>query len=192
MRVTRTMYCGYPDRARRSNHAPPFNARSTAATVFASAPRPTRTVAPSISTSMTPTASSRRRLCGFPRLRRGVGIGDSTTAGTNSGAFGAVLSAASRACRYPHSCCGDKPCRRATGQTDSSPIKLSATIRALSSSLQVRRRPAPVNTSIRRTGSEIALCSVSILSLTVQIQIRPQTHITAVNAKSGIKRPLTH
>jgi hypothetical protein len=38
--------------------------------------------------------------------------------------------------------------------------------------LQVRRRPEPVNTSIRRTGSVIALCSVSILSLTVKTQRR--------------------
>ena len=41
-------------RARRADHVPAFTARSTAATVFASAPRPTRMVTPSISTSMIP------------------------------------------------------------------------------------------------------------------------------------------
>src|SRR3984957_4023780 len=38
-----------PDRARRPDHAPAFSARITAMTIFASAPRPTRTVTPSIS-----------------------------------------------------------------------------------------------------------------------------------------------
>src|SRR6202048_1752107 len=33
----------HADRARRADHAPAFNARSTALTVFTSAPRPTRT-----------------------------------------------------------------------------------------------------------------------------------------------------
>jgi hypothetical protein len=53
-----------------------------------------------------------------------------------------------------------------TAQTESPTV--SATIRALSSSLQRRRRPLPVNTSSRRAGSVIALCSLSILSLTIQ------------------------
>ena len=47
------------------------------------------------------------------------------------------------------------------------------------------------HTSNRRTGSVIALCSVYILSLTVQIQIRPQTYRTELNAKGGVKTPLT-
>jgi hypothetical protein len=34
-------------------------------------------------------------------------------------------------------------------------VTLSAKIRALSSTLQVRRRPAPVNTSMRRAGTRI-------------------------------------
>src|SRR5205085_8769590 len=72
----------HADRASRADHAPAFKARSTAATVFASAPRPTRTITPSISTSMIPRASPRRRLLGLPRLREGSG-GGSTTAGTN-------------------------------------------------------------------------------------------------------------
>src|SRR5262249_8583453 len=73
--------------------------------------------------------------------------------------------------RQPNTCCGNNPWRRATAQTESPTV--SATIRALSSSLQRRRRPLPVNTSSRRAGSVIALRSVSILSLT--IHNRPQT-----------------
>ena len=46
-------------------------------------------------------------------------------------------------------CCGESPCRRATAETDSPLATISATIRALSSSLHVRRRPAPANTSSR-------------------------------------------
>jgi len=111
----------------------------------------------------------------------------STTAGTNRGASAPVLAAACR--RHPNSCCGDSPCRRATAHTDKPLVSVSATIRALSSARHVRRRPAPVNTSIRRTSSVIALCSVTILSPTAQI--RPQTHRTAANAKGGIKTTLT-
>ena len=48
----------HSNRARRLNHAPAFKARSTAATVFASAPRPIRMLTPSISTSMLPAVRS--------------------------------------------------------------------------------------------------------------------------------------
>src|ERR1700687_5992075 len=71
----------HPDRAGRADHAPAFNARSTALTAFTSAPRPTRTVTPLISTSIVPALAS--------ALHRGAlrcGTGDdpaSTTAGTN-------------------------------------------------------------------------------------------------------------
>lgn len=65
------------------------------------------------------------------------------------------------------------PCRRATEHTESSLATISATIRALSSSLHFRRRPAPVKTSSRRTGSVIAVSTVSILSPTVETE--PQT-----------------
>ena len=55
-------------------------------------------------------------------------------------------------------------------------VTISATTRALSSLLHVRRRPAPVNTSCRRTGSVIALCSVIVLSLTVKTNRRLADH----------------
>ena len=51
--------------------------------------------------------------------------------------------------RQPNNCCGDNPCRLATPETDSPLVTISATIRALSSSLNDRRRPAPVKTSSR-------------------------------------------
>lgn len=57
----------HPDRTGRPDHAPPFNARRTAATALASAPWPTRTITPSISTSMTLAAASWRGLRGLPR-----------------------------------------------------------------------------------------------------------------------------
>ena len=46
-----------------------------------------------------------------------------------------------------------------------------------------------MNTSIRRTGSVIALCSVSILTLTVKI--KPQNHRTKIKAKGGVATALT-
>src|SRR6185437_12687179 len=69
------------------------------------------------------------------------------------------------------------------------PATVSATIRALSSSLHFRRRPAPVKTSSRRTGSVIALRTVSILSLTVKT--KPKTRRSAHHPKGGSKTPLT-
>jgi len=71
----------HPDRARRANHVPAFNARSTAIKVFASAPRPTRTVTPSISTSIVPALAS-ALLSGALRCSTGDDPA-STTAGTN-------------------------------------------------------------------------------------------------------------
>lgn len=111
--------------------------------------------------------------------------------GTNSRASSpTVASGGCRACRYqPNNSCDDSPWRRATALADSPLVRLSATIRALSSVLQVHQRPVPVNTSIRRSGSVIAVCSVSKLSLTVQI--RPQTHRTSIDAKGGAKTPLS-
>src|SRR3977135_3019984 len=52
----------HTDPTGRADHALAFSARSTAATVLASAPRPTRTVTPSISTSMIPDVRSTWRV----------------------------------------------------------------------------------------------------------------------------------
>src|ERR1700724_2867771 len=76
-----------------------------------------------------------------------------------------------------------------TAQTESPLATISATIRALSSSLHFRRRPAPVKTSSRRTGSVIALRTVSILSPTVKT--KPQTRRSAHHPEGGRKTPLT-
>ena len=55
--------------------------------------------------------------------------------------------------RHPNNCCGVNPCLRATADTVSPVSYVSETIRAFCSELQRLRRPAPVNTSSRRTGS---------------------------------------
>src|SRR5271156_3609425 len=57
----------HPDRAGRTDHGSAFSARSTAATVFAAAPRPTRTITTSISISMIPEVRSAWRI--GPRRR---------------------------------------------------------------------------------------------------------------------------
>jgi hypothetical protein len=59
----------------------------------------------------------------------------------------------------------------------------------LSSLRHLRRRPAPVNTSSRRTGSAIALWSVSILSPTVKT--RPQTRRSGHHPEGDRGTPLT-
>jgi hypothetical protein len=52
--------------------------------------------------------------------------------------------------RESNNCRGDNPCRRATEQTELTLAAISATIRALSSSLHRRRRPNPVNSQQQR------------------------------------------
>src|SRR3954452_20765000 len=142
----------HPDCTSWPDHPLAFSACSTAATVFASAPRPIRTVTQSISTSIIPERSACRRL---RTAWRGAlaGGGVSTTAGTNSGA--AVLqhgASGCRACRrQPNNCCGDSPWRRATSETTAPGASVSSTRRALSSAEKRRRRPVPVITSTRRT-----------------------------------------
>src|SRR5216683_6722795 len=115
----------------------------------------------------------------------------SATAGTNrNSSVSECWAAVSLSCRrQPNNCCGDNPWRRATAQTESLLVSISATIRALSSSLHFRRRPAPVKTSSRRTGSVIALCTVSILSLTVKT--KPKTRRSAHHPKGGRRTSLT-
>src|SRR5439155_5354616 len=110
----------HPHRTGRTDHVPAFSARMTTATVLASAPRPTRTLTPSISTSMIPEARSTGRTCWRCR-RRAVpsSNADSTTAGTNCGT--SVPASALAGCRawrrHVNNCCGASPCRRATSET---------------------------------------------------------------------------
>ena len=91
--------------------------------------------------------------------------------------------------RQPTNCCGESPCHRATAEAESPLAMISATIRALSSALHVRRRPAPVNTSSRRTGLVIALSTVSILSLTVYRN--HQTRRSGHHQEGDLGTPLT-
>src|SRR5260370_3171274 len=60
------------------------------------------------------------------------------------------------------------------------------------SALQARRRPVPVNTSSRRTGSGLDLgkSSVSDTCLTRSIQ-RADIRPSAPDVKRGVRRPLT-
>ena len=102
--------------------------------------------------------------------------------------------AASRAWRrQPNNCCGESPCRRATAQTELFAHHAPATIRALSSGVQLRRRPAPVNSSTRRTGSVIALRSASILNPTVKCSPKITDHpqIRKVGPKQRLSRKRT-
>jgi hypothetical protein len=51
----------------------------------------------------------------------------------------------------PRLACGVRPCRRSTSETTTPAARVSSTTRALKSSVNQRRRPAPVITSSRRT-----------------------------------------
>src|SRR3979490_3037070 len=161
-----------------------------AAIICTSAPRPTHIVTPSPSTSIVPTSGSDLHRNAWRRWRRaGARATASTTAGTNCNSSASEAAASLRWRRQPNNCCGVNPWRRATAQTESPLATISATIRALSPLLHFRLRPAPVKTSSRRTGSVIAICSVSILSLTVKTE--PQTRRSPHHLEGGRKTPLT-
>ena len=121
--------------------------------VASSAPDAMRAMTPSISSS---TAGVRlgdqtRRLATGSRLAT-----VSITAGTNRGAGSPSCAARLRASRrLVNNCVGVRPCRRAVAQTLSTPEQLSAMIAAFSSALQIRRWPAPVNSSIRRAAPAV-------------------------------------
>jgi len=57
------------------------------------------------------------------------------------------------------------PCRRATPQAVAPSARLSATIRALTSAGQVRRRPAPVKISSRCTVPGSGTCLRSVIDM---------------------------
>jgi len=120
-----------------------------------------------------------------------AGRSASTTARTNSSPPdpAEAASASRNRRRQPNSCCGDKPCRRATAQTESPLDAISPTIRTFSSSSQMRRRPAPVNTSIRCAGLVLASLSVTILNLTAQVS--PQALRSRPHSEGDAGTPLT-
>jgi len=140
---------------RRPDHNGAFSARITAATVLASAPRPTRMATPSFSSSITPASRAAFRCrCFAGRVAAKSDFGSATTAGTNNGSGAGAFANRTRAARrQANTCCGESPRRRATALTVSPASQLFATIRAFSSGSHSRRRPEPVNISSRRTGS---------------------------------------
>jgi hypothetical protein len=161
-----------------------------AAIICTSAPPPTRIVTPSTSISIVPTSGSDWHRDAWRRRRRtGARATASTTAGTNCNSSASEAAASLNWRRQPNNCCGDNPWRRATAQTESPLATISATIRALSSWCHFRRRPAPVKTSSRRTGSVIAIGSVSILSPTVKT--KPQTRRSQHHPEGARKTTLT-
>lgn len=157
----------------------------TTATVLASAPRPTRTLTPSISTSMIPEARS-TRLARWRCCRRTAPSGNavSTTAGTNRGTSGAAYTPVR--CRdwrrHVNNCCGASPCRRATSETTAPGTSVSSIIRVLSSAENHRRRPVPVITSSRRAVVASGLSVWSSID-TTRSPIQRSSHSPIVNVR---------
>src|SRR6185437_4375953 len=178
----------HSNRARRTDHVPAFRARSTAATILASAPWPIRTLTPSISTSMLPELRVRWR--GRPRDGR-AGNAGSTTAGTNFGASAAIATGR-RACRRQvNTCCGVSPFRRATSETTAPGTSVSSTIPALKSSENRRRRPVPVITSSRRTAVVSGLSIWSSVGISRSPIQRPNNRPSPTSNEGGITTALT-
>src|SRR5215213_8408009 len=125
-------------------------ARNTVVSKPASIPAATRTTAPASRTSTAGAAA--------PSGATGDATGAvSMTSGTKRGEGSSVDAAARRAPpsrsawrRQPNNCCGQSCQRRATSETVAPGRSVSATARAFSSADQRRRRPGPVNTSMRR------------------------------------------
>ena len=131
------------DRAGPADHDPAFAAPSTVVIVTGEAQFSIVTLTPAMSISMAAARCDRARR--FRRndcaVRSDVSAGSAaTTAGTNAGIAFAALRISRR---QANNCCGDKKWRRATALTLAPGSKLSATIRALSSADQSRRRPDP-------------------------------------------------
>jgi len=105
------------------------------------------------------------------------GGSSSTIAGTNAGVAaddGAELfTAARKRARQPNSCCGLSPCRRATSDTTAPSARLSATISDFSSADHLRRRSAPVISSIRRRRAGTDTSLVSSLRSTTMVKTMP-------------------
>ena len=163
-----------------------------AAIVLASAPRPTRIVTPSTSTSIIPTWGSVASQAFAPPAKRGRHCVHIHHCRHKLQFFrfrmrGRSFSQLTAPAR-PH-CCGDKgvtPHRRGPN----SPLApVSATIRALSSLLHFRRRPAPVKTSSRRTGSGASTTHCVHSKLNGQNQTANSQNSTS--PESGRKTSLT-
>jgi hypothetical protein len=150
----------HPNSRRNRDHVAALTARSTVVKAATSIPGGTRTVAAPITISTVGDPPSCACAAGGPEHRWAA----STITGTNADPLSPALfffrRRASR--RQLNSCCGVKPCRRATAQIDSSPSWLSAMIRAFCSAVHDRRRPVPVKTSSRRTGSGLHLGKSSV------------------------------
>ena len=170
----------------------PSRLEDTAATVFTWAPRPIRTVTPSISTSILPEARSiwPVRLRRAPRAARS-GNAVSTTAGTKYGVPPSVLAAGRRACRRQvNTCCGLSPLRRATSEITAPGTSVSSTMLALKSSENWRRRPVPVITSSRRTAVASGLSVWSSVDTSRSPIHRSHNRPSPSSDEGGITTPL--
>jgi len=87
---------------------------------------------------------------------------------------------------------GVSPCRRATTDTDAPGSSVSSTIRALSSTVQRRRPPAPVITSMRRTGRSGSSVGSSLDTSRSPFSDQDQHHHTSRSlSKGGLRTSLT-
>ncbi len=151
----------HPNAGRNGNHVAARTARNTAVNSTGSIPGATRTVAAPITISISEAPPQCSAAIGIDEQARPV----STSTGANVTRRSPLAAPCRSACRrQPNNCCGVSPCRRATADTVSPPRQLSATISAFCSAVQARRRPVPVNTSSRRTGSPsgLDLCKSSV------------------------------
>jgi hypothetical protein len=87
--------------------------------------------------------------------------------------------------RQPNNCWGVSPCRRATTDTAAPASSLSATIRALSSTVQRRRPPPPVITSMRRTWRS----GSSVGSSLDTSRSQPHSRISTITDQETRKKP---
>src|SRR6266404_5952250 len=118
-----------------------------------------------ITTGANAGASSQISGVGFgrPLPRRGRGAG--FAADPSPGAAPPPSCSKARASRrHANNCCGLSPWRRATSDTLTPPVRLSTTMRALSSLDHRRRRPMPVISSIRRTSETPPPAPAALLS----------------------------
>lgn len=140
----------------------------------------TRSLAPLSSISITSLGAARA-------------FSSSITTGAKLKAGGATTGLAiERACRQRKICAGVRPYVRATALTFAPGAMLSATIRALSSALQRRRRPAPVKISTRRAGEVFVLGWSCVSVIVPATRVKGPKTLTSRQPRTGAaKAPLT-
>ncbi len=161
-----------PNGPARYHHRADRSAFTSATIVAGRVPAGTRNLAPLSSISMI-----------SPAVAAALGPSPTTGAKLRAGGDVGFVKASDR--RQRKICAGVSPYLRATALTFAPGAVLSATIRVLSSALQLRRRPAPVKISTRRAGAALVLGSSCVSVIVPAAHVKGHETLTLHHRKTG-------